>query len=86
MPVSVGYALEEALRPMELRLDEEIETRKKNIQSLTESIAAFDQIDNARIDELSVKLTNAENKIEALEGIEPPDLSDFVLSLSLIHI
>ena len=80
VPVSVGYALEEALRPMELRLNEEIETRKKNIQSLTESIAAFDQIDNARIDELSVKLTNAESKIETLEGIEPPDLSGFVLS------
>ena len=80
VPVSVGYALEEALLPLEVRLNEEIETRKKNIQSLTESIAAFDQIDNARIDELAVKLTNAESKIEALEGIEPPDLSGFVLS------
>jgi len=80
VPVSVGYALEEALLPLEVRLNEEIETRAKNIQSLTESIAAFDQIDNARIDELAVKLTNAESKIEALESIEPPDLSDFVIS------
>jgi len=80
VPVSVGYALEEALLPLEVRLNEEIETRRQNIQSLTESIAAFDQIDNARIDELAVKLTNAESKIEALEGIEPPDLSGFVLS------
>ena len=80
VPVSVGYALEEALMPLELRLEQEIETRTKNIQSLTESIAAFDKIDNARIDELAVKLTNAESKIEALEGIEPPDLSGFVLS------
>jgi hypothetical protein len=80
VPVSVGYALEEALLPLEVRLNEEIETRAKNIQSLTESIAAFDQIDNARIDELAVKLTNAESKIETLEGIEPPDLSGFVLS------
>jgi len=80
VPVSVGYALEEALLPLEVRLNEEIETRAKNIQSLTESIAAFDQIDNARIDELAIKLTNAESKIEALEGIEPPDLSGFVLS------
>ena len=80
VPVSVGYALEEALLPLEVRLNEEIETRARNIQSLTESIAAFDQIDNARIDELAVKLTNAESKIETLEGIEPPDLSGFVLS------
>ena len=80
VPVSVGYSLQEALLPLEVRLNEEIETRAKNIQSLTESIAAFDQIDNARIDELAVKLTNAESKIETLEGIEPPDLSGFVLS------
>ena len=80
VPVSVGYAVDEALEPLALKLEQEIETRAQNIQSLTEAIAAFDQIDNARIDELAVKLTNAESKIEALEGIEPPDLSGFVLS------
>jgi len=81
VPVSVGFALEDAVAPIQLALDTEVATRAAAVDHLYSLISQMDRVDDERVDTIEASLTALETTVA---GIQVPDISDLAKEEQLV--
>ena len=72
VPVSTGYAIEDAVAPIKESLEAEIRARANAVENIYSMISEMDNIDDARVDALEQSLTALTTQVNA---ISIPDIT-----------
>ena len=66
VPVSVGYALEEAIAPIQAALELEKVTRENAINNLYSIVSSMNEVDDAKVSELEIAIQQVQEEVNNL--------------------
>ena len=66
VPVSVGYALEEAIAPIQTALELEKVTRENAINNLYSIVSSMNEVDDAKVSELEIAIQQVQEEVNNL--------------------